>query len=150
MPEPTTSDVLRGTLDLLILRTLALEAQHGWGISQRIQQDVLPQAPAVTDEEIQDYYDRNASQFEAPETRDVRVILTKTEAEADKALAELQKDDSPKGWQAVAKKYSIDEATKGFVGVTGTFNMAASDHLGLDLSAFRMLEIKGGNWALVQ
>ena len=42
------------------------------------------------------------------------------------------------------------EATKGFVGVTGTFNMAASDHLGLDLSAFRMLEIKGGNWALVQ
>ena len=42
------------------------------------------------------------------------------------------------------------EGTKGFVGVTGTFNMAASDHLGLDLSAFRMLEIKGGNWALVQ
>jgi len=32
------SDVLRGTLDLLILKTLALEAMHGWGISQRIQQ----------------------------------------------------------------------------------------------------------------
>ncbi|MFC5420922.1 ABC transporter substrate-binding protein [Bosea eneae] len=42
------------------------------------------------------------------------------------------------------------EGTKGFVGVTGTFNMAATDHLGLDLSAFRMLEIQGGNWALVQ
>ena len=28
----------QGTLDLLILRTLALEAQHGWGISERIQQ----------------------------------------------------------------------------------------------------------------
>ena len=39
-----TSDVLQGTLDLLILRTLALEPMHGWGISQRIQQlsrDVL-------------------------------------------------------------------------------------------------------------
>lgn len=35
-PVPT-SDVLRGTLDLLILKTLALEPQHGWGISQRIQ-----------------------------------------------------------------------------------------------------------------
>ena len=30
-------DVLRGTLDLLILKTLALEPMHGWGISQRIE-----------------------------------------------------------------------------------------------------------------
>lgn len=38
------SDLLQGTLDLLILKTLALGPQHGWGISQRIQQvseDVL-------------------------------------------------------------------------------------------------------------
>ena len=37
-------DLLQGTLDLLILQTLALEPMHGWGISQRIQQisdDVL-------------------------------------------------------------------------------------------------------------
>jgi PadR family transcriptional regulator PadR len=32
------SDVLRGTLDLLILKTLTLKPMHGWGISQRIQQ----------------------------------------------------------------------------------------------------------------
>ncbi|MEP6574503.1 MAG: PadR family transcriptional regulator [Gemmatimonadota bacterium] len=32
------SDVLRGTLDLLILKTLTLEPMHGWGINQRIQQ----------------------------------------------------------------------------------------------------------------
>jgi PadR family transcriptional regulator, regulatory protein PadR len=40
MPEPSTpaSDVLRGTLDLLILRTLTLAPLHGWAISQRIQQ----------------------------------------------------------------------------------------------------------------
>jgi PadR family transcriptional regulator PadR len=37
MPTPS-SDVLRGTLDLLILKTLTLEPMHGWGISQRIQQ----------------------------------------------------------------------------------------------------------------
>ena len=38
------SDLLQGTLDLLILKTLELEPMHGWGISQRIQQvsrDVL-------------------------------------------------------------------------------------------------------------
>ena len=33
-----SSDVLQGTLDLLILRTLSLEPRHGWGIAQRIQQ----------------------------------------------------------------------------------------------------------------
>ena|SRR5258708_7017813 len=32
------ADLLQGTLDLLILKTLALEQMHGWGISQRIQQ----------------------------------------------------------------------------------------------------------------
>ena len=40
-PKP---DLLQGTLDLLILKTLRLESNHGWGISLRIQQlshDVL-------------------------------------------------------------------------------------------------------------
>jgi PadR family transcriptional regulator, regulatory protein PadR len=32
------SDLLQGTLDMLVLKTLALEPMHGWGISQRIQQ----------------------------------------------------------------------------------------------------------------
>ena len=31
-------EILQGTLDLLILKTLALEPMHGWGIAQRIQQ----------------------------------------------------------------------------------------------------------------
>ena len=38
------TDLLQGTLDLLILRTIALEPMHGWAIAQRIQQiskDVL-------------------------------------------------------------------------------------------------------------
>ena len=34
----TPSDVLRGTLDLLVLKTLTLQPMHGWGISQRIEQ----------------------------------------------------------------------------------------------------------------
>jgi len=31
-------DLLQGTLDLLILKTLALQSMHGWGVAQRIQQ----------------------------------------------------------------------------------------------------------------
>ena len=37
IPSPT-SDVLRGTLDLLLLKTLALEPMHGYGIGVRIEQ----------------------------------------------------------------------------------------------------------------
>jgi transcriptional regulator len=36
MTKPT--DLVQGTLDLLILKTIALEPQHGWGIAQRIRQ----------------------------------------------------------------------------------------------------------------
>jgi len=42
MAKPT--DLVQGTLDLLILKTLALQPMHGWGIAQRIRQvskDVL-------------------------------------------------------------------------------------------------------------
>jgi branched-chain amino acid transport system substrate-binding protein len=41
------------------------------------------------------------------------------------------------------------EKTKGFVGTGGVVNMSPTDHMGLDLSAFRMLEIKNGDWELV-
>jgi branched-chain amino acid transport system substrate-binding protein len=41
------------------------------------------------------------------------------------------------------------ERTKGYVGTGGIVNMSPTDHMGLDLSAFRMLEIKNGDWTLV-
>lgn len=42
------------------------------------------------------------------------------------------------------------EATRGYVGTGGVVNMSATDHMGLDLTAFRMLEVRGGNWVLVK
>src|SRR5436853_5726800 len=38
MPIRPQVDALRGSLDLLVLKTLSLVPMHGWGISQRIQQ----------------------------------------------------------------------------------------------------------------
>ena len=38
MPSRPQTDALRGSLDLLILKTLSLAPMHGWGISQRVQQ----------------------------------------------------------------------------------------------------------------
>ncbi|MBK7815855.1 MAG: ABC transporter substrate-binding protein [Rhodocyclaceae bacterium] len=47
-----------------------------------------------------------------------------------------------------AKVRDAIEATKGYVGTGGKVNMSATDHMGLDLSAFRMLEVKNGDWSL--
>jgi branched-chain amino acid transport system substrate-binding protein len=49
-----------------------------------------------------------------------------------------------------AKVRDALEATKGYVGTAGVVNMSATDHMGLDLSAFVMLEVKGGAWSLVR
>ena len=42
------------------------------------------------------------------------------------------------------------EQTSGLVGTTGVVTMTPEDHLGLDLSAFRMLEIRDGAWTIVE
>jgi len=43
-----------------------------------------------------------------------------------------------------AKVRDAIEATRNFVGVSGVYNMSATDHMGLDTSAFRMVEVQGG------
>ncbi|HFC46271.1 MAG TPA: ABC transporter substrate-binding protein, partial [Dissulfuribacter thermophilus] len=60
--------------------------------------------------------------------------------------------------EAIDRANSLDRAkirdeiekTKNFIGTGGIFNMSPTDHLGLDLSAFKMLEVKNGDWTLVQ
>jgi branched-chain amino acid transport system substrate-binding protein len=49
-----------------------------------------------------------------------------------------------------AKVRDALEATRGYVGTGGVVNMSAHDHMGLDLSAFRMLEVRKGDWTLVK
>ena len=49
-----------------------------------------------------------------------------------------------------AKVRDAIESTKGFVATSGTFNMSPTDHMGLDLSSFRMLQVKGGDWTFPQ
>jgi len=49
-----------------------------------------------------------------------------------------------------AKVRDALESLKGYVGTGGIVNLSPSDHMGLDLSAFRMLEIRKGDWTLVK
>ena len=49
-----------------------------------------------------------------------------------------------------AKVRDALESIRGYMGTAGMVNMSAQDHMGLDLSAFRMLEVRKGDWTLVQ
>lgn len=61
MARPQT-DVLQGTLDLLILKALSLTPMHGWGLSQRLEQisrDVLQVNPGSLYPALERLQDRN-------------------------------------------------------------------------------------------
>jgi foldase protein PrsA len=83
-------------------------------LGDQIQSEVIPQdsPPDISDSQIEDYYEANKAQFEQPETRDVRQIVNKDEAKVQQAKALLEKDDSAKGWQKAASRYTTDQATK--------------------------------------
>lgn len=83
-------------------------------VSDLIQQAVLPQdgEPTIPEDQIEAFYEENIAQFEQPESRDVRVILTRDDADAEQALSDLERDSSPEGFRAVARELSIDEATQ--------------------------------------
>jgi foldase protein PrsA len=78
-------------------------------LQQKLTRKVTEDAQKVSDQDIQEYYDKNKKRFAQPERRDLRVVLTKTEAKADQARNALDDGDS---WKTVVKEYSIDEASK--------------------------------------
>jgi branched-chain amino acid transport system substrate-binding protein len=49
-----------------------------------------------------------------------------------------------------AKLRDAIESTHGYIGTGGVVNMSSGDHMGLDLTAFRMLEVRNGGWVLVK
>jgi foldase protein PrsA len=78
-------------------------------LSNKIRDKVVKGKDKVSDKAIEDFYNKNKARFAQPEKRDLRVVLTKTKANADKAHAALESGDS---WKAVTKKYSIDDTSK--------------------------------------
>jgi len=83
-------------------------------LQQRLTQDATQDAKKVSDEDISAYYEKNKQRFAQPERRDLRVVLTKTQAKAEQAKKELQSGES---FKKVVKKYSIDEASKSQAGL---------------------------------
>jgi len=83
-------------------------------LQQKLTQKVTEDAKKVSDADIEAYYEKNKKRFAQPERRDLRVVLTKTEAKASQAKQAL---DSGQPFKKVVKKYSIDEASKSQAGL---------------------------------
>jgi foldase protein PrsA len=82
-------------------------------LQQKLTQKITEDATKVTDADIEEYYEKNKKRFAQPEQRDLRVVLTKTEARAQEAKQAL---DGGQGWKQVVNQYSIDEASKAQAG----------------------------------
>jgi len=78
-------------------------------LSSKLRDKIVKGKDQVSDKAISDFYNKNKARFAQPEKRDLRVVLTKNKAEAEKAHAALKSGDS---WKTVAKKYSIDDTSK--------------------------------------
>jgi foldase protein PrsA len=78
-------------------------------LSNKIREKIIKGKDKVSDAQIQEFYNKNKERFAQPERRDLRIVLTKSEAKANVAKAALASGQS---WKTVAKKYSIDEASK--------------------------------------
>jgi foldase protein PrsA len=87
--------------------------------------------PKVTAAQVASYYSAHMSQFGTPESRNIRIVLTKTKAQADAAKAALEHGQS---WQTVAKKYSTD-ASKNNGGLLTNVTKGQQD-AALDQAAF--------------
>jgi foldase protein PrsA len=78
-------------------------------LQEKLTQKVTEDAKKVSDQDVEDYYNKNKQRFAQPERRDLLVVLTKTEAKAEQARQALE---SGQPWKTVVKQYSIDEASK--------------------------------------
>jgi foldase protein PrsA len=83
-------------------------------LQQKLTQKVTEDATKVTDQDVEEYYEKNKRRFAQPERRDLRVVLTKTEAKAEQARDALNDGQS---WKKVVNQYSIDEASKAQAGL---------------------------------
>jgi foldase protein PrsA len=78
-------------------------------LSTKIQQKVIKTKGNITEAQIAKYYKENPQRFGVPEKRDIRVILTKTEAQAKKAKQEIESGQS---FASVAKRVSIEPISR--------------------------------------
>ncbi len=78
-------------------------------LQTKLTQAITKEEVKISETDIEEFYDKNKQQFARPESRDVNLVLTKTEDRADAAKQAIADGDK---FAPVARKFSIDQATK--------------------------------------
>jgi len=99
----------------------------------KLRESALAAIAPVTDGEVADFYARNPGDFERPQLRDVRVVLTKTRTAA---IAVRKRIERGQTWRHVAGRYSIDAGTRRKGGLLLGVRRGPQDNA-LDAAIFR-------------
>ena len=79
-------------------------------LAKPLEEEAAAKAPSAS--EISDAYDaEKKTRFTKPESRDVRILITKGKKKAEEGKAELEKSDSEASWKKVIKKYAVSPTT---------------------------------------
>jgi foldase protein PrsA len=108
------------------------DLKYRYRIQQIFKALLAKHSTTVTPALISAYYNSHKSQFGTPASRDIRIVLTKTAAQANAAKAALA---GGKSWIAVARQYSTDTATKNNGGLLSGITQGQEEHA-LDVAAF--------------
>ena len=82
-------------------------------LQEKLIDKISKRAKDPTAKQIADYYEKNKSQFVQPESRDLRIVLAKDEATANRAKQAIEDGQT---WSSVARRYSTDEGSKNQAG----------------------------------
>ena len=106
---PEGCEELQKRLEQFKLTLPEVEDQIRTGLlGQELESEIIKSAPKPTDEQIEDYYETFVSQFELPETRDVRLVLNPDRAKVLEAKEQLEEDSSEQSWDQIAREFSTD------------------------------------------
>jgi len=78
-------------------------------LQTKLTQAITKDEVKISEADVEEFYDKNKQQFARPESRDVNLVLTKTEDRADEAKQAIESGEK---FAPVAREFSIDQATK--------------------------------------
>lgn len=111
-------------------------------LSRKIEESITKSVTSVSDDDAKEYFEQNKATYATPESRDIRLIVTASKADADKAAAALEGDSSDENFAKLAKQYST-HASKDKGGETVATEGVFPDPAGADIMSAEV-DVLGG------
>jgi len=111
-------------------------------LSRKIQDEIMNSITEVPDTEIESFYETSIDSFTTPESRDIQLIVTDNQENADKAISQLGEDPSDEEFAKVAKNLSV-HASKTEGGDTVATDGAFPDPAGTEIMSAEVGTLEG-------